>query len=533
MLDMFGEFSWWILGVFFAYFAALIGIAVVRARQMRGMSDYVLGGRRVGSLVSALSSSSSATSAWTVLVLPALAFASGVVHMWTVLGLVSGVWLGWTIIAKRLRRYTIAADESLTLPEFMEKRFDDRSGALRTLAGFITIFFVIFYISSGLIAGASLLDTVFGLSWGWGIVITLVAVASYTFIGGFLAVSKTDVFQAMLMLACLTTMPIALVFIAADDPLQGLGATSLGFWNPLIDADGSAIGPFFILSAAGWGLGFMGSQRVVQRFMAVESEEKIKPSRDIGTVWLIVIFSFALLLGLAARPALSEVGLLSSALENPSGVYLLLSDIFFHPLVTGLLLTAVVAAVMSTADSQLLLASAIATDDMPLLKRYAYSLTTHGRVWLGRALLVVVGIVAALLLGALDGIAAFLSDTLERDITLEGSIASLVAYAWGGMGAAFGPVTIMSLYWRRFNFWGALTSIVTGTLVASIWWGLSGGPGGLWDIQPATPGFLFAIPAAVVVTLLTPKPSDSVVKLFDQVNPPKTERSISAGRTSG
>ena len=519
-LELFSEFSWWILGVFFAYFAVLIGIAVVRSRQMRGMSDYVLGGRRVGSLVSALSSGSSATSAWTVLVFPALAFASGVVHLWTALGLALGVWFSWTIIAKRLRRYTIAADESLTLPEFLEKRFDDRSGVLRTLAGVITIFFVIFYISSGLIAGASLLDTVFGLSRGWGIVITLVAVASYTFIGGFLAVSKTDVFQAMLMLAGLMMMPIALIFIAADDPLQGLGATSLGFWNPLIDVDGGAIGPFFILSAAGWGLGFMGSQRVVQRFMAVESEEKIKASRNIGTAWVTVIFLLGLLLGLAARPALAEAGLLTGALEDPSGVYLLLSDVFFHPLVTGLLLTAVIAAVMSTADSQLLLASAIATDDMPVIKRYAYSISTQARVWLGRALLVIVGIVAALLLGALDGIAVFLSDTLDRDITLEGSIASLVAYAWGGMGAAFAPLTIMALYWRRFNFWGALTSIVTGTLVASIWWGLSGGPAGLWDIQPATPGFLIAIPAAVAVTLLTPEPSDEVVELFDQVNPP-------------
>ena len=182
-------------------------------------------------------------------------------------------------------------------------------------------------------------------------------------------------------------------------------------------------------------------------------------------------------------------------------IYLVVSEVLFHPAVTGLLLTAVIAAVMSTADSQLLLASAVATDDLPFMRRVTYGVAANARVWLGRLLLVVIG-----------GIAAAVS------ILYPESIFDLVSYAWGGMGAAFGPVMILALFWRRFNFWGAAASIVAGTAVASVWWYLSGGPSGLWDIQPATPGFLAAMLVAVAVSLLTPKPSREVVDLYDRVN---------------
>ncbi len=502
-------FSYWILSTFIAYFAILIVIAVLQSRQMQSMSDYVLGGRGMSSFTSALSAGSSSTSGWTMLVFPALAFSQGAIQLWTVLGIVVGLWLNWVVLAKRLRRYTIAADDSLTLPEFFEKRFDDKTGTLRTISGLITIFFVIFYVTSGLIAGAKLLETVFGLEYNAGIVIALIAVASYTFIGGFLAVSKTDVFQALIMLGSFMILPLFLI-VMTDAPFQAGGATSSGFWNPLTDVTDSPVTIFFFLSVIGWGLGGFGSQRVLQRFMAVESEERIPASRDIGVAWTALIFCFGLLLGLVGLPALAEVGMLEEAMQDPERVYLLLSEAFFHPVVAGLLLTGVIAAVMSTADSQLLLASAIATDDLPIIKRYTYSIGAHARVWLGRFLLVVVGFIAAVLA-----------------VVSPDSVLHLVSYAWGGMGAAFGPAIILALYWRRFNFWGALTSIVIGSVVASVWWSSSEGTGGLWDIEPATPGFIIAMPLAAVVTLLTPKPSEEVVGLFDQVNPPKAALSPS------
>ena len=495
----------WVLGVFVAYFAVLLGIAVVRSRQMEDMSDYVLGGRRVGLITTALSSSSSASSGWTILVFPALAFIEGTIHLWTVAGIVIGVWFNWNILAKRLRRYSIATGDSLTLPEFLEKRFGDRTGVLRSLAGIIIIFFVVFYISSGLIGGAKLLDTVFGIPYGPGIAITLAAVASYTFIGGYLAVAKTDVFQAVLMLAGIIIMPVTLLFIS-ENIFEGIGAGTPGFWNPMTDDTGAGIGLFLFLSAVGWGLGYQGSQRVVQRFMAIESDDSIPGARNLDTAWVLIIFLFALLLGLAAGSALEEGAMLAEVIEDPERLYLVVTEAFFHPVVGGLLLTAVIAAVMSTADSQLLLASAIATDDLPFIRAFAYQIGTHARVWLGRSLLLAVGVIAAF------------SALIHPE-----SVTNLVDYAWGGMGAAFGPVTILALYWRRFNLWGALASIITGTMAASIWGYMSGGPGGVWDIQTAAPGYMAAIPVAVVVTLLTPAPAPEITGLYDQVNPPRAE----------
>ncbi len=528
-------FAYWVLFVFIAYFAVLIGIAIVRARHMDDMSDYVLGGRKMGTFTSALSSASSAASGWTMLVFPALAFAAGLIHLWTAVGIASGHWLVWTLLGRRLRRYTVATDDSLTIPEFFEKRFLDRTGTLRTLAALITVFFIVFYVSSGLIAGAKLLEEVFDIShaeYHWlGVLITLAAITTYTFIGGFLAVSRTDVFQSLMMLGGFVLLPLMLI-VMTDDPFRGLGSTGEGFWNPLTDQSGELVGVVFILSSAGWGLGALGSQRVLARLMAVDREENIPRSRNIGVSWVALMFGFGLLLGVVAVPALTERGLLDQVTADPERVYLVTSTEFFHPLVAGLLLTAVVAAVMSTADSQLLLASAIATGDVPLLKRFTDSLRTHARVWMGRLMLLVVG-----------GIAALLS------IYHPDSVFNLVSLAWGGMGAAFGPATLLALYWRRFNFWGALTSITVGTAVATLWWYLPLGAeasapigaldglwavmqadaGGIWTMQPATPGFLIATPAAVLVTLLTPPPSGEVSELFDRVSGPAEVRAAEAG----
>ena len=282
--------SFWLLFVFVAYFATLIGIAVVRARRMQAMSDYVLGGRKMSGFTSALSASSSGTSGWAILVFPALAFQHGLGEMWTALALVAGIYLSWTIIAKRLRRYTIAAGDSLTVPEFLEKRFEDETGTLRTVAALVTIFFIVFYVASGLIAGAKLLNTVFGLNQTVGVLATLVAVASYTFIGGFLAVSRTDVFQASLMLLAFIIIPLWLIFVS-DNPFEGLGDTTPGFWNPLTDREDNPISIVFLLSAVGWCLGYLGSQRVVQRYMAVASEKTIPMSRNVGIQGELQAFS--------------------------------------------------------------------------------------------------------------------------------------------------------------------------------------------------------------------------------------------------
>ena len=338
----------WILCVFIAYFAVLVGIAVVRSRRMVDMSDFVLGGRRMGFFTSALSAASSTTSGWTMLVFPALAFAAGMMHLWTVVAIILGVWLSWIVIAKRLRRHTIATD-SLTIPEFLEKRFDDESGFLRGLTGLISIYFITLYVCSGLIAGAKLLESVFGLelagqSHNAGVIVSLIAVVSYTFIGGFLAVSRTDVFQAMIMLAGFVIIPVVLI-ATAENPFGGLESTAPGFWNPFTDSDDEPLGVLFFLSSAGWAVGSFGAHRILARFMAVDREENLGRSRNVGLLWLVLIFGFALLMGLVAAPALLSLGI---DLPDPEKLYLVVAETFFHPAIAGLLLTAVIAAVMST-----------------------------------------------------------------------------------------------------------------------------------------------------------------------------------------
>ena len=368
-----------------------------------------------------------------------LTFANGAVEVWVPACAAVGVWLSWTVLAKRLRRYTIAANDVLTIPEFFEVRFGNNTGTLRALTSAITIFFVVFYVSSGLVGGSKLLETFFGIEANSGVLITLVAVASYTLIGGFLAVSRTDVFQALLMLVSLLIITVTLT-ASAESPFSEIGGDNPGFMSPFTDTEGASISFMFVLSAAGWAFGAFGAQRILQRFMALERQDRISRSRNISIVWLVAVYGLALAVGLIAHTTLSHPAM-ATEVTDPERIYLVVSEVFFHPVVTGLLLTAVIAAVMSTADSQLLLASAVATGDLPVLKRIAYGVAANARVWLGRLLLVVIGCIAAAI-----------------SILYPESIFNLVSYAWGGMGAAFGPITILALYWRRFNLWGAIAS---------------------------------------------------------------------------
>jgi sodium/proline symporter len=515
----------WILIVLALYFAILIGIAVQRSGRMANMGDYVLGGRRLGGFTTALSAGSSTASGWTMLVFPGLAFASGLMHLWTAAGIVLGAWVAWVVTAKRLRRYTISADNALTIPEFWEKRFGDTTGALRGLAAAIGLYFITLYVCSGLIAGAKLLEEIFDLDHtGSGhdiaILITLLAVLSYTFIGGFMAVSRTDVFQALIMLGGFFIIPLTLILVTSD-PFQGLGSRAPGFWNPLTDAAGEPLGLLTYLSTLGWGLGAFGALRLLARFMAMEDERDIPRSTYITVGWAGLMFSLGLLMGLVAAPALAARGV---DIPDAERLYLVVSSVFFHPVVGGLLLTGVVAAIMSTADSQLLLASAIASSDMPWLKRITEQMRTDGRVSMGRLLLVTVGALAALV-----------------SIISPESVFALVSLAWGGMGAAFGPVTVLALYWRRFNLPGAFAGLISGTLVSTFWWLMDLGNQGLlnlteslgfaatvrslqeigvWEINPAVPGVVAATLLAIAVTLATSRPSEEITQLFDEVTSP-------------
>ena len=404
----------WVGLVVCAYFAVLIVMASVRSRRMQDMEEYALGGRRLSSVTAALSAGASATSAWTILSLPALAFMNGAMAMWIPTSSAIGIWLSWRVLAKRLRRYTIEA-EAVTIPEFLEGRFNDRSGVLRGLGAVITVLFVTVYVSSGFVAGSKLIETVFGTGPAAGVLLTFAGIGSYIFIGGFTAVSRTDVFQALLMLGCPMVMAAALIG-STGTGIGDAGAATAGFLNPFTDTAGAGLTAGFVLSTAGWGLGAFGSQRTLQRFMALGREEDHVISRRISMIWLLAVFVCAIAIGLLARSALSGTGI-SQAPSDAERVYMAVSEALFHPVVTGMLLTAVIAAVMSTADSQLLLASAVATGDIPVVKRMTADTRGDRKVWWGRVLLVAIGSIGAAVA-----------------VAYPESVLDLVSYAWGGMG---------------------------------------------------------------------------------------------------
>ena len=317
---------WLILG-FSTYFALLIGIALVGARRMRNMSEYVLGGRRLSSFTAALSAGSSTTSAWTMLALPALAFTDGAIAVWTPIAAATGLLLCWVFIARRLRRYTIEAGNVLTIPEFFEVRFGDGTGTLRALTSFITVFFVIFYVSSGLVGGSKLLDTIFGIEANTGILLTFFAVASYTLIGGFLAVSRTDVFQALLMLASLLLIVVVLTD-SFDGPFTDAAGHGSIFFNPFTGEEGMVIAFVFMLSTTGWAFGAFGAQRILQRFMAIEREDRIPQSRNISMIWLVSVYGLAITVGLLAHTSLAHAGT-ATDIADAERIYLMVSEGLF------------------------------------------------------------------------------------------------------------------------------------------------------------------------------------------------------------
>ena len=309
---------------------------------------------------------------------------------------------------------------------------------MRTVTALVLILFIVIYVSSALVAGSKLVAMSFGLEYEISVIVTLIAIAPYTFIGGFLAVSRTNVFQSLFMLAGLLILTVTLLFQSQGNLAQ-TNVDLHGLWKPFFMENASSPAPIFFLTILGWGIGVFGSQRVIQRFIAIDSTARIDFSRKIGVSWVAIIYVLSMAVGLLALPALLNTGTLDQVLEDPERIYIVLTNTLFHPIIIGILLVAVIAAIMSTADSQLLLASAVATDDLPVIRRFTNDLENGGRVWLGRFLLVIIG-----------GAAAVFS------ILHPESVLDLVTYAWGGMGAAFGPVTILALYWRRFNVWGAL-----------------------------------------------------------------------------
>ncbi|MBB3066150.1 sodium/proline symporter PutP [Limibacillus halophilus] len=456
---------------FGAYLALMVFIGIYCYRSTNTLGDFILGGRRLNSTTAALSAHASDSSGWLLLGLPGWAYAAGLDAVWMIFGLAVGIYLSWKFLAARLRVYTEQANDALTISAFFEYRFEDRTRVLRIFSAIIILIFYTLYVSSGLVAGGLLFGEVFGVEFTTAVALSVAVVVVYTFIGGFLAVSYTDVVQGLLMVFALVVVPLIAVFavggfsnlvegIEAREPtLLALGSqTSFdavsGTWSA-----GGTFGLIAIVSSMAWGLGYFGQPHILARFMGIRSPEQIPAARRIGMTWVLVSMFGALLVGLAG------IVYFETPLDDPEKVFLALTGAVMNPWIGGIMLAAVLAAIMSTADSQLLVTSSALTEDIyrALLNRNA---SQNQLVWIGRALIVVVALIAFIL--ALQG----------------GSVLGLVGYAWAGFGAAFGPLILISLYWKGVTRNGALVGMLSGA-IAVVAWKQMGTPFGLYEMVPA------------------------------------------------
>ncbi|MFJ7748836.1 sodium/proline symporter PutP [Arthrobacter sp. NPDC097144] len=472
------------------YMLAMLAIGWWAYRRTTDLDDYMLAGRDLKPGVAALSAGASDMSGWLLMGLPGAIYVSGLVEGWIAVGLTAGAWLNWKFVAPRLRSYTQVSNNSITVPSFLENRLKDRSRILRVVSGLIILVFFTFYVSSGMVAGGVFFESSFGSSYLVGMLIVAGVTIAYTLFGGFLAASYTDVVQGLMMLAALVLVPA--VGLTRVGGLGGM-TDSLREINPdMLDpiAGGTAVG---IVSALAWGLGYFGQPHIIVRFMALRSPRDAVAGRRIGVGWMLLTVIGALMTALIGAAYFQQNNL---TLADPEAVFLELSQIFFHPLVAGFVLAAVLAAIMSTISSQLIVTSSALVEDLYriVLKRNA---SPRSMVMLGRLAVLLVAVVSILI-------------ALDRNA----SILDLVGFAWAGFGAAFGPTIILALFWRRLSTAGALAGMIGGAVTAYVW-GTVDLPGVLGDVYEIIPGFLVNLVLTVLVSRFTFKPSSEIDAEFD------------------
>ncbi|NIP73333.1 MAG: sodium/proline symporter PutP [Gammaproteobacteria bacterium] len=476
-----------VAATFAGYILAMLLIGAAAFRQTRDLSDYILGGRRLGRWVAALSAGASDMSGWLLLGLPGYAYASGFEAAWLAAGLLAGTYVNWRVVAQRLRAYSELAGNALTLPEFLEQRFGDRSRLLRVVSAALILLFFMFYTSSGLVAGGRLFETVFGLPYPWAVAGGAAAVVLYTLFGGFLAVSWTDLAQGLLMAAALLIVPVVAAWEVGgwEATLSHMRAVSPALLSAFSDRQGDTLSALAVISLLGWGLGYFGQPHILARFMAIRGTGQVATARRIAVTWTALTLAGATAVGFAA------IAYLEPALTGPDTekAFMLLVGALFHPVVAGVLLAAILAAIMSTADSQLLVSSsALAEDFYKALWRPAA----------GPGELVMVGRAAVLVI-------ALLAFALAMDP--DSKVLELVAYAWAGFGASFGPTLILALYWPRMTRAGALAGILGGGITVVVWRQLQDG---VFELYELVPGFLVSAVAVIAVSLIDRPPSAAV-----------------------
>ncbi|MCT2386892.1 sodium/proline symporter PutP [Erwinia pyrifoliae] len=474
---------------FCVYILGMVLIGFIAYRSTKNFDDYILGGRSLGSMVTALSAGASDMSGWLLMGLPGAIFLSGISESWIAIGLTLGAYLNWKIVAGRLRVQTEHHDNALTLPDFFSSRFEDSSKLLRVISALVILVFFTIYCASGVVAGARLFESTFGMSYETALWAGAAATIVYTFVGGFLAVSWTDTVQASLMIFALILTPVMVIVAVGGlgDAMQVIAAKSTQNMDMLKNLNFVAI-----VSLLGWGLGYFGQPHILARFMAADSHRSIRTARRIGMIWMILCLMGAVAVGFFGIAYFENhpehAGEVS---KNSERIFIELTRILFNPWIAGILLSAILAAVMSTLSCQLLVCSSALTED--LYKNFLRKGASQPElVWVGRVMVLLVAVIAIALAA-----------------NPENRVLGLVSYAWAGFGAAFGPVVLLSLIWQRMTRNGALAGMIVGAATVLIWkqyaWM------GLYEIIP---GFLFASIAIVLFSLADKPPSAAAQQRF-------------------
>ncbi|MBQ3789769.1 MAG: sodium/proline symporter PutP [Lachnospiraceae bacterium] len=493
----------WIVLSFAIYLSVMVLVGVYSLKQNNSSEDYFLGGRRLNGFVAALSAQASDMSGWLLMGLPGSIYALGTGQIWIAVGLFIGTVLNWLFIATRLRRYTIRANNAVTLPQYFENRFHDKKRGLLLVSSLAIMIFFLVYTASALAAGGQLFTTVFGIDYHLSLTIGAIVILTYTLLGGFTAVCDTDFIQGTVMLVALLAVPICAYGLLSGD-LSAATTVDPHYLNPMYDG-GNKITVVSILSQLAWGLGYCGMPHILVRFMAVKSDKELNKAKSVGIIWVALSLFFACVIGIIGRAYLP--GDLTASGESERVFMYMIIDVFTKdiriPIVGGVFLCGILAAIMSTADSQLLVTASSVTED--LYQGFFRKKQSDAKmVWFSRLVVVIVAIVAYFI--AFDP---------------NSSIMGLVSDAWAGLGAAFGPTVLLSLYWRRINTPGAIAGISVGALTVIFWdyLPLFGGQtaGSVTGIYSLLIGFFLSLISIVIVSLVTKEPTAEILEEFDDV----------------
>lgn len=459
---------------FIAYSALMLFIGFYFFTQNKNTEDYFLGGRSLGPVVSALSAGASDMSGWLLLGLPGALYVGGFIESYIAIGLSIGAFLNWAFVAKRLRIYTSVIADSITIPDYFETRFDDDKHILRLICAIVILIFFTFYVSSGLVSGAKLFESTFGLKYEYALITGTLIIVAYTFLGGYKAVCWTDLIQGLLMMTALIIVPIVMLF-----HLGGFSAAmqTIGDIKPSALSMGSQASILGIISALGWGLGYFGQPHILVRFMSIRSIKEIPMATFIGISWMIISLAGSCFIGVLGIAYVAKFNL---TLNDPEKIFIVMSQLLFNPWIAGILLSAILAAIMSTASSQLLVSSSTIAEDFykRILNKKASSLAV---MRLGRAGVLIVALIA------------FLISTDKNS-----SILAIVAYAWAGFGASFGSVMLFSLFWSRMTRLAAICGMITGAVVVVVYKNFLSSYFGIYEIIP---GFLCASAVIIIISL--------------------------------